>query len=150
MWWNVYVWNAQVDRHTRSDLGQLINKSAIESSPGTVSPLNVICTRCVPVSCGVKLAMKFCPPKDLTELVTRPPFTKISKLPDPARDPSTTSTRTKKLNFFLHTSLTSFNSRLNSTGRPTTPSGISATTIDRAPVNPPAPPVMVLSTATGL
>lgn len=59
------------------------------NSPGTVSPLNVIWTTCVPDSCGVKLAMNFWPPKARTDDVTRPPFTKISKLPEPARDPST-------------------------------------------------------------
>lgn len=58
-------------------------------SPGTVSPLKVIWTTCVPDSCGVKLAMNFCPPNARTDDVTLPPFTKISKLPEPARDPST-------------------------------------------------------------
>lgn len=58
-------------------------------SPGTVSPLNVICTVWIPVSCGVKLATNLCPPKARTDDVTRPPLTKISKFPLPARDPST-------------------------------------------------------------
>lgn len=57
--------------------------------PGTVSPLNVICTVCGPGSCDVKLAINFCIPNDLTDDVTRPPFTNISKLPEPAREPST-------------------------------------------------------------
>lgn len=57
--------------------------------PGTVSPLNVICTVCVPGSCGVKLATNLWAPRARTDDVTRPPFTSISRFPEPARDPST-------------------------------------------------------------
>lgn len=42
-----------------------------------------------PGSCGVKLATNRCAPSARTEDVTRPPLTKISKLPEPAWDPST-------------------------------------------------------------
>lgn len=63
----------------------------LDMLPGTVSPLNVICTICVPGSCGVKLATNRCAPSARTEDVTRPPLTKISKFPEPACDPSTTN-----------------------------------------------------------
>lgn len=83
-------WNMPSTRSQRINRNRYLQGfTPLYNSPGTVSPLKVICTRCVPVSCGVKLAIKFCPPKDLTELVTRPPLTRISKFPDPARDPST-------------------------------------------------------------
>ena len=59
------------------------------NSPGTVLPLKVICTEWTPVSWGVKLATNLCPPRALTDEVTLPPFTRISKFPEPARDPST-------------------------------------------------------------
>lgn len=65
--------------------------SSWDSLPGTVSPLNVIWTVWVPDSWGVKLAMNRWAPNARTDDVTRPPLTKISKLPDPAWEPSTES-----------------------------------------------------------
>lgn len=66
----------------------------------------------MPGSCGVKLATKRWPPSERTDEVTRPPLTNISKLPEPAFEPSIS----------------------NSTGRPMAPFGISCTRIARAPV----------------
>lgn len=57
--------------------------------PGTGSPLNVISTKCVAASCGTKDAINFWSPRLFTKLVTWPPFTSISRLPDPAFEPST-------------------------------------------------------------
>lgn len=53
------------------------------------SPLNVISTKCVTTSCGTNDARKRWLPSALTKLVTCPPFTRISKFPEPALDPST-------------------------------------------------------------
>jgi len=53
------------------------------------SPLNVISTRCATASCGTNDAKKRWLPSALTKLVTCPPFTRISKFPEPALDPST-------------------------------------------------------------
>lgn len=53
------------------------------------SPLNVISTKCATASCGTNDAKKRWLPSALTKLVTCPPFTRISKFPEPALDPST-------------------------------------------------------------
>lgn len=60
--------------------------------PGMTSPLNVISTKCVTASCGTNDARKRWLPSALTKLVTCPPFTRISKFPEPALDPSTDKT----------------------------------------------------------
>lgn len=69
--------------------------------PGTVSPLNVIFMLCLIASCGVNAARNLWFPKGLTDEVTRPPFTRISRFPDPARDPSTETAQISVI-FYLH------------------------------------------------
>lgn len=60
-----------------------------KDSPGTVSPLNFISTTWVSSSWGTKEARNRWLPRVRTELVTWPPLTRISRLPDPAPEPST-------------------------------------------------------------
>lgn len=57
--------------------------------PGTCSLLNFISTRWTSALCGTNDAKNFWLPKFRTKLVTCPPFTRISRFPDPAPDPST-------------------------------------------------------------
>lgn len=63
--------------------------SHFHGEPGTTSPLNFISTVCVVAVCGMNDAKKWWFPRFLTSLVTLPPFTSISRFPDPASLPST-------------------------------------------------------------
>lgn len=88
----------------------------------------------MPGSCGVKLATNFCAPKALTDDVTRPPLTRISKLPDPAREPSTAKNETEFWLTIIYSNCNHAGDLLsNSTGRPSTPLEISWTRMALAP-----------------
>ena len=56
---------------------------------GTFSPLNLTSTLCLPGSWGMKFAWNCSLEMVWTWLVTRPPFTIISRFPNPAPFPST-------------------------------------------------------------
>ena len=72
-----------------------------QGDPGTLSPLNVTSSRCLPASWGMKLAAYFSSPFLATWQVTLPPLTLISKFPKPAPDPSTETFYKCKVKFKL-------------------------------------------------
>ena len=85
IWLPKYVQNLSCDLHQTES--PKITK--ILHLPGTVSPLNFISTRWLRASCGTNEARNLWLPRLRTKLVTWPPLTKISKLPEPAPEPST-------------------------------------------------------------